>query len=524
MARTSTAAKDVWIACDRWPDAKDLRRWAKDAFRIEKARTPQQRAIALWKWLHICQARSAPAWREGGRGQEAVISDTLKYLNVYVGHYCDGLGRLMANAWTASGAGRGRKTVIKRLGHTVAELRYRDADGRTRWHAFDPQNGWYVFARDGRHVASIAEVDADPDLLLHPADPPRPYFFAASSRDAYVDREATTRYAVEGDAPMPTHRMRLDLRPGQTWRRLWKPGAAYWPYSFGPEPKPIAPAWTDADVLGGGIADTFLGEYVTPYLYRQPAEARGGGGGSGLCRMHGSVELTWDVPLAGGAFGEGAARVLSVAGEARASRRAALVHPARTGKLSMLVYEVATPYIITDSVVEAVGRSGPDPQDMLALHASVDGGLSWQLVWGRIFASKRPNPRPRRIRTAFGQEAYHEGRFSAVGKYGYLLRIDMLARRDPADVGLDSLTIRTSCQCNMMSLPALLPGLNRIRVTTASAPAAGKLRVEYHWTEKPRGLRKAVKLLPARGGTFTLRAGGTAPSDIRMREVSVALV
>ena len=172
----------------------------------------------------------------------------------------------------------------------------------------------------------------------------------------------------------------------------------------------------------------------------------------------------------------------------------------------------------------ALGRSGPDPQDMLALHASVDGGLSWQLVWGRIFASKRPNPRPRRIRTAFGQEAYHEGRFSAVGKYGYLLRIDMLARRDPADVGLDSLTIRTSCQCNMMSLPALLPGLNRIRVTTASAPAAGKLRVEYHWTEKPRGLRKAVKLLPARGGTFTLRAGGTAPSDIRMREVSVALV
>jgi len=153
MRRPTSGVRDVWLRCDRWPDARDLASWARDVFRIEAAQTPQEQAIALYRWALICVGRNGPPAHEGERGREAYLMDTLKYLTVYGAHYCDGLSRVMINAWQAAG-GRARKVVICRLGHTIAELRYRDADGSTRWHAFDPQHGWYVFARDGAAVAS----------------------------------------------------------------------------------------------------------------------------------------------------------------------------------------------------------------------------------------------------------------------------------------------------------------------------------------------------------------------------------
>lgn len=120
MARKPVAVRDVWVRSDRWPDPKTLARWAGDIFRLEAARTPQEQALALWKWTLIVMGRGGPAAHEGERGREGYLMDTLKYLAVHGGHYCDGLSRLMANAWQAAGGGRGRKVVIFNLGHTVA--------------------------------------------------------------------------------------------------------------------------------------------------------------------------------------------------------------------------------------------------------------------------------------------------------------------------------------------------------------------------------------------------------------------
>ena len=522
MARRIIAARDVWIRSDHWPDAKDLGRWARDIFRLARARTDQQRAIALWQWLHICIARGGPIALEGERGLEVPVPDTLKYLTVYGVHYCDGLSRVMVNAWQSAGAGSARKVVVKRLGHTVAELRYKDADGVVRWHAFDPQQGWYVFSRDGGHIASVAEIDADLDLLLHPVNPPRPYFFAAGSRENYFQHPHDLHNAVWGDAPMPRHRMLLNLRRGERWRRLWAPGPQYWPLARGERPKVVCYPWTERDSLGGGIADGFLGRYVEPYLYRTP---RNGTAGTRRCRMPGTVELTYTVPLAGGRFAEGAKRAWRLASEARASARRATVHPTRLHQLGMLIYEVKTPYVIADAALETTVRSGSDPLDMLAIYVSTDGGELWTDVWGTIFARKgRLSPAPRAIRAEFGSKAYLAGKFSVTGKYGYLVRIDFLARRDVGEVGLDALTLRTWCMCNMGALPALLPGPNRVHVTTAEAPPEAKLRVEYLWHERGRGERRVRKLLPARGGSFAVRVGGRVPADVRMREVSLELI
>jgi hypothetical protein len=528
MSRSSSAAHGVWIASDRWPDARDLGSWARDAFRLERARTPEARAIALYRWTLVCMGRNGPAPREGERGREGYLMDTLKYLAVYGGHYCDGLSRLVITAWQAAGQGRGRKVVICRLGHTVAELRYRDADGRVRWHVFDPQHGWYVFSRGGDHVASLAEIDADPELLLSPADPPRPWFYAQSRHDRYISREDSTRNPAYGRSPMPRHRMKLDLRRGERWTRRWAPGAQYWPYAYGPKPLAISHVWVEKDLRGGGIKGNFLGERVGPYLYKTPpktwllhADER-----TRRCRLPGAVELRYRVPLAAGSFREGALSAEGLASEHRPARERALLHPARRQDLAQLVYEVRTPYVITDAWVEAAVRTGRDRLDVVGFFVSTDGGSSWEQVWGNPFAQKgRPDPRPRRIQAAFGAEAYHAEEFSVVGRYGYLLRVDLLARGDPGLVGLDELTIATDCQCGMMVMPALQPGANRVRVSVGRPPAGGgQLRLDYEWTERGRGARRLAKLLPAKGGTVSVRVGGRRPGDVRMRSVSLELL
>jgi hypothetical protein len=113
----------------------------------------------------------------------------------------------MVNAWQAAKAGDARKIVVFRLGHTLAELRYKDADGKVRWHVFDPQHGWYAWSRDGGHIAGIQEVHDDPELVLNPADPPRPFIFAQASLAKWADREFATANWCLGDAPAPRHNM-----------------------------------------------------------------------------------------------------------------------------------------------------------------------------------------------------------------------------------------------------------------------------------------------------------------------------
>ncbi|MCG3179651.1 MAG: hypothetical protein BIFFINMI_01992 [Phycisphaerae bacterium] len=518
---TRSIARDVWVRTDRWPDPKDLGRWARDIFRIARARTGEQRALALFDWTLICVARGGPACHEGPRGHEAYLMDTLKYLVVYGGNYCDGVSRLMVNAWQAAGAGAGRKIVFNRLGHTIAELRYRDADGRTRWHAFDPQQGWWVRLAGDGPIASLDDIDAAPDLLLSPRTPPPLFFFSDRSIDRYRDRERSTAFRVVGQSPSPRHRMRMDLRPGMCWRRTWRPGPQYWPYRLAAERHTVVYPWVDRDSLGRPIGRLPLGRHVAPYLQPTPADAWIGGmkARPRRCRLAGMSELSWCVPLAGAGLRLAAESAHGLTGEARPTAARALLHPSATGRVGVAVLRVASPYLISDAEIRAVARCGTDPLDMVGIHISIDGGASWTQVGGNLFEQRgRLSARPRKLVAAIGREARDAGGFSVAGRYDYLVRIDLLARHDAGAVGLDDLTITTRCICNMMALPMLLPGDNRVTVT---ASGNGRLKVGYRWREKARGLRTAARTLPPGGGTFAVRVGGCEPADARMEEVTV---
>jgi hypothetical protein len=284
--------------------------------------------------------------------------------------------------------------------------------------------------------------------------------------------------------------------------------------------------WFETDSLGGDLNETFLGEQVSSYLRKSPRGAyrQRPGERRPRCRRPGAAVFSYAVPLAGGRFREGALSAAGAVSEARRSRRSALLHPAALRRVGEVIYEVSTPYIITDARVEAVVRTGSDPLDVLSILASLDGGSSWKHLWGNTFSQKRPSARPRRALAGFGAAAYHAGEFSAVGRYGYLVRLDMLARRDVGEVGFESLSIVTECQCNVMALPLLQPGTNRIAVSARGAPRGARLRVGYEWTEKPRGRRQLSRTLPAGGGIFSVKVGARRPREVRTRSVSVEVL
>jgi hypothetical protein len=190
------AATDVVVSCDRWPDCSDLRRFARDAFRLSGAKTPHEEALAAWQWMRrvkISTNGEAPTdpfhiERDGGQAD-----DPIKVLNVYGGHWCSGLGRVLAFIWR--GAGR-EAHCLHRYSHGMGALRYTDDDGVNRWHLFDCNFGGYTLDRAGKRVLGPDEFSTDWYQWMYP------WYFGETW-------------------PMPTHRVELSLRRGEKLERIW---------------------------------------------------------------------------------------------------------------------------------------------------------------------------------------------------------------------------------------------------------------------------------------------------------------
>jgi len=114
----------------------------------------------------------------------------------------------------------------------------------------------------------------------------------------------------------------------------------------------------------------------------------------------------------------------------------------------------------------------------------------------------------------------HAERFTVVGRYGYLIRIEMLARGDVGSVGLDRLRLHTVAQCGMLALPALQPGRNGLHVRGRSGSESARLQLDYRWSENGRE-RSFSEKLSGDGGEFTIDVVADSPRDIRMREVTL---
>jgi len=393
---------NLWLLSDRWPDTRTFASMAEGVFRLFGAETEHEKALAVFDWIRLSMRRGT-AVKEGPPGAATYCPEPGRTFHVHGHHYCDGLGRLMVNMWRATGR-PARKIVMKRLGHTLAELWYVDGDGVGRWHVFDPQKGWYVYDRTGKRIAGFAEIAADHTLMTQPSRTSEPYFYHPRERDMELaDMETWCHGWVVSVTPEAHYSPHLDLLPGQQWEIFYRPEGPGFPGCTG-----SAEGTWDArsDLTEDGSPRTpAVWPWRKPYLVETPAGAAKNAGKPAM--PHGTARLTWEVPLDPALLQGpcGASVIGRIACTEHAGER--LLHPARSAELAQVVVPIRLPYLLTRLQVEARTKRTGDALNHVILFGSRNGrdfqGLT-QGFWGK--ASLPGADEAGGIRLEFGPESY----------------------------------------------------------------------------------------------------------------------
>ncbi|MEP7274664.1 MAG: hypothetical protein ABI882_24455, partial [Acidobacteriota bacterium] len=204
------ALEGLRITNQRWPDASSLRSFAEDAIRLQRARTEEEEALALYDWITRVMTIGGSAY-EGSPGREVPVMDTLKMLSVYGNHWCDGQARIYETMWRSLGR-QARRLYIPMRHHTIAELWWRDTDGQERWHVLDVNNGWYVRNAAG-WIATSEDIERDPMLVL------------AANQNLKMRTKGWLRTHL---TPLPDHSMAIHLRRGESYGLLWDNQGVYY--------------------------------------------------------------------------------------------------------------------------------------------------------------------------------------------------------------------------------------------------------------------------------------------------------
>lgn len=434
----SCSADGITVSCDRWPDCSSLERFGNDCVRIAGARTHEEKAVAVWRFIQQCTERGHRP-KEPAYGNYYILSP-LKLLNVYGVHHCDGLSRIMTMTWRALGY---RAEKLYKFGHTLADCHWKDEDGIERWHVFDAAQHWYVYDRTGSHIATPDELALDHSLIYFPSKTPIPGW-PSLMQPSYVHA---------GHLKIKPPDTGISLRTGETIEWNWgNEGRPYYNLfgehrrkDFEHGPYPIT--------YGNGrlvYKPDFTKKDFEQELFRKP------------------VNLT--------------------SGERKGFGH--VLHPEKPDKKAVAIFKISLPYIISDAWLNAkLTRNNPD--DEIRFSLSVDGGRNWRPFWqtekelgciqlDHVSFCRPFNPseeKPPEISTPFG-------------RYDYLIKIEMKAGKEVVDCGLNSLSVVTVFQHNLFSLPMLRPGKNIITVRGNPEPES-MLRVTYIWDDA-RGKQKHI--------------------------------
>jgi hypothetical protein len=233
------------------PDTTDLKRFASTIVGNAGAKTPHQRAEAIWRffltdgrfvkpgfWYHIAGwAYEEPAGE---------VLDPLKLLNSYGFGLCYHIAPLLEAVFEAAGFSDARVWFL--TGHTVAEVYY---DGA--YHYFDSDMMGYnvpgVGPFEGKPVASVRQLEQDGSIILGKMSGPRTVkngtvdtpWYPADVRAAAMEGLAGLFTSTKDNYVFPFtrfsagHDMSFVLRPGEKLVRFFEPEAPslfYLPYKF----------------------------------------------------------------------------------------------------------------------------------------------------------------------------------------------------------------------------------------------------------------------------------------------------
>lgn len=455
------ALEGLKIHNDRWPDASSLRAFAEDAIRLQRARTEEEEALALYDWIaRVMTIGGSP--HEGAPGREVYVLDTLKMLNVYGNHWCDGQARIYETMWRSLGR-QARRLYIPMRHHTIAELWWRDTDGQERWHVLDVNNGWYVRNAAG-WIASSEDIERDPLLVL------------AAAQDLKMRTKGWLRTHL---TPPPEHRMGIHLRRGESYSLLWDNGGIYYV-------NPRTRASVSAD---------------SP-LYKP---------GGAYARFIGGGEMIFAPDLSHSAWADDLAEEPT-----NAKLLAERITPAAASRPAVFTYRFDFPYLIADAVIEgAAFRS--DSKASAAISFSTDEGKSWTAAWNAADTGRN------RVKLSLGVEREKAGQPSVLGLYSYLIRFEL--QGDPSQTAFSDLKFTHRTMMNKMTLPNLQPGWNRFKVTAQAMSPGTALEIVLEWADKG-GLQRAERIadrLPFEFEVFANTSGGATAQMRALRFEAIAL-
>jgi hypothetical protein len=428
------ALVNVVLANHRWPDCTTNRTTIQDIFRIEGAKSDQDKALALWKWFRLLVSATGGGYMCEGEapGHEAIVQEPHKILTVYGHHQCDGMSWSMVPLWRAAGYLAYDEC---HLGHTIASLRYRDEDGQFRFHDLDPQRRYIHW--DSRHN--------------------RIGTWSMPLMRGLVHRHLT--------APQQAHTLRTSLRIGETIERKWN-GDGF------------------VIVAGKMAPEIVLGDADKSWYGFKPGRR------DGVYAVAGQENQTFEVDTTPEHFAEALFPGSNNFACSRGASGAALLHPKKEGATAEFIYRIASPYIAVEGSCEATLAKG-DPSDVCRLSLSRDG-VRWQTILDKKKIGEE------KVTIDLGRAARAKGRPHVYTAYTFFVKVELSSAHDARSVGIRGLKVAAFRELNKRTLPNLLPGDNVLRISAdkIAAGRALEVQVRYRVDGKLRSVTRRTSRFP----------------------------
>jgi hypothetical protein len=467
-----SGAEGLKIISNNWPETSTLKDFGESSVRIFQARSSEEKAIAIWRSIQHLTVATDVIPKEPALGINYVL-DPLKLLNVYGGHWCDGLSRVMEMTWRSLGY---RAQKLYKFGHTFGDCHWKDSDGIERWHVFDLSQHWFVYDRAARHIATKDELALDHSLIYFPSRTPIP------SNPSLMEPS----YVHAGHLKIDSHHTSINLRIGESIERHW-----------GNEGKPYY------NLFGKERRKDFVhGPYPVTY---------------------GNGRLVYEPDLSKQTYKQGLfQKPINLSCTEEDGLKPAL-HLSKTREKGVAIFKVSLPYIVSDAWVKAsIVRE--NLKDEIRLSFSVDGGQTWRTIWEAGKEVGAFNLDHLNFCESFDPDQKSQPKTTTpFGRYEYLVKIEMKAAEKITSCGLESLSLTTVFQHNLFSLPMLLPGRNTITVQGDLDPDS-ILRVTYVWDDAKGKGRTDIVTIATTPYQYEIITKGKNWEDVVCRSIKIEVL
>jgi len=234
------AVYNITLVTDSTPDLTDIDSYLRSI--TSQYSTPQEKAIAIWRWSQRLRKQTTNPIEDGH-----FVLDPVEMFNSY--GYCNcGIISGVNNAlWLRMGW---QARYIQLGDHTVCECSW---DGGNSWHMFDASMSIYCF-NDRGEVASVEEIEKNPRFYLenfapecgtNPVKGPDDHRGWRCAADRPVENRRTLANGYDSFKPPNSidryclyaewgRRFVLNLRPGESYTRYWRPPPDGGPGTFRP--------------------------------------------------------------------------------------------------------------------------------------------------------------------------------------------------------------------------------------------------------------------------------------------------